>query len=62
MFSEFHIVRLKNTIGKIYGSEHYSLVNLKFIQKSFLRYFSKKYFSEELFAHFSCLKGIKIRW
>ena len=55
MFSEFHIVRLKNTIGKIYGSEHYSLVNLKFIQKSFLRYFS-----EELFAHFSCLKGIKI--
>ena len=25
---------------KIYGSEHYSLVNLEFIKKSFLRYFS----------------------
>ena len=40
MFSEFHIVRLTNAIRKIYGFEHYNLVNLKFIQKSFLRYFS----------------------
>ena len=68
MFSEFHIVRLKNAIRKIYGSEYYSLVNLEFIQKSFLPYFSTLEgwivlgFSGELFAHVACLKGIKIRW
>ena len=64
MFSEFHIVRLKNAIRKIYGSEHYNLVNLKFIQKSFLHYFlmfgriTKKVTKKD---HVTCLKGIRIR-
>ena len=39
MFSEFHIVRFKNAIRKIHSSEHYSLVNLELIQKSFFDIF-----------------------
>ena len=40
MFSAFHIGQVRNAIRKNVAPEHYSLVNLEFIKKSFLRCFS----------------------